>query len=151
MNTSSAASAESESTVRSLTASQRAVLSRLADVLVAEGSGMPAASAVGVAGELIDRCLEAAPVLAAPLGALLDELAGDAPDAFVRRLAADRPDDFAVLSTAVVGAYYLSPEVRDRIGYPGQQPNPLSVAGEPDYLEMLERVYERHPGYREAP
>lgn len=151
MNTSSVASAESESTVRSLTASQRAVLSRLADVLVAEGRGMPAASAVGVAGELLDRCLEAAPVLAGPLPALLDEAPSGTLDSYVRHLAADRPDDFAVLSVAVVGAYYLSPEVRDLIGYPGQEPNPVSVAGEPDYLDMLERVYERHPGYREAP
>lgn len=134
-----------------LTGSQRAVLARLADVLIAEGRGMPAASAVGVSGELIDRCLEAAPVLTAPLGALLDELAGDPPGESVRQLAACRPDDFAVLSTAVVGAYYLSAEVRDLIGYPGQQPSPLSVAAEPDYLDMLERVYERHPGYREAP
>ena len=130
---------------------QRAVLARLADVLIAEGHGMPAASAVGVSGELIDRCLEAAPVLAAPLAALLDEPATDAPEEFVRQLAGRRPDDFAVLSTAVVGAYYLSAEVRDLIGYPGQQPSPHSVAGEPEYLEMLERVYERHPGYREAP
>lgn len=134
-----------------LAESQRAVLARLADVLISEGRGMPAASAVGVSGELIDRCLEAAPVLAAPLGALLDELAGDAPGESVRQLAGRRPDDFAVLSTAVVGAYYLSPEVRDLIGYPGQQPSPQSVAGEPDYLDMLERVYERHPGYRETP
>lgn len=135
----------------SLDRSQRAVLARLADVLIPEGSGMPAASAVGVAGALIDRCLAAAPVLAAPLGALLAEAAPEAPQGFVRRLAAARPDDFAVLSAAVVGAYYLSGEVRERIGYPGQQPDPLSVAGEPDYLDMLERVYERCPGYREAP
>ena len=104
-----------------------------------------------MAGELLDRCLEAAPVLAEPLLALLDEAPAHDPEEFVRELAADRPDDFAVLSTAVVGAYYLSGEVRDLIGYPGQQPSPLSVAGEPDYLDMLERVYERHPGYREAP
>ena len=133
-----------------LSASQRAVLARLADVLIAEGRGMPAASAVDVSGELIDRCLEAAPVLGPPLGALLDELASAAPGESVRQLAAHRPDDFAVLSTAVVGAYYLSAEVRDLIGYPGQKPSPLSVAGEPDYLVMLERVHERHPGYREA-
>ena len=134
-----------------LTVVHRRALAGLADVLVAEAGGMPAASTVGVAGDLIDRCLDAAPVLAAPLLALLEEVPPDAPGVFARQLAADRPDDFAVLSTAVVGAYYLSPEVRDLIGYPGQQPNPLSVAGEPDYLEMLERVYERHPGYREAP
>ncbi|MDE0194861.1 MAG: hypothetical protein OXP08_04870 [bacterium] len=133
------------------TVEQRRTLAGLADVLVPEGRGMPAASAVGVPGDLIDRCLDAAPVLAEPLLALLDEAPSDAPGAFVRQLAAGRPDDFAVLSTAVVGAYYLSPEVRALIGYPGQEPSPLSVAAEPDYLEMLERVYERHPGYREAP
>lgn len=132
-------------------ASQRAALAEIADVLVAAGSGMPAASTVGVAGDLLDRTLAAAPVLAEPLLALLDEAPAAGPEAFVRRLAADRPDDFAVLSTAVIGAYYLSPEVRDLIGYPGQQPGPLSVAGEPDYLAMLERVHERHPGYRKAP
>ena len=151
MNASSAGSAEPASAVRHLNASQRAVLSGLADVLVAEGRGMPAASAVGVAGDLLDRCLKAAPVLAEPLLALLDEAPGGALDAYVRELAADRPDDFAVLSTVVVGAYYLSAEVRDLIGYPGQEPSPLTVAAEPEYLDMLERVYERYPGYREAP
>ena len=132
------------------TPAQRLVLSRLADVLVAEGFGMPAASVVGVADDLLDRCLAAAPSLCEPLLGLLDETPADGLDGFVRRLAMDRPDDFAVLSTTVVGAYYLSSEVRELIGYPGQQPNPLSVASEPDYLDMLERVYERHPGYREC-
>ena len=130
---------------------QRLTLARLADVLVAEGLGMPAASAVGVADRLLDRCLDAAPALAGPLTALLDEAPAHGLDAFVRRLAASRPDDFAVLSTAVVGAYYLSAEVRELIGYPGQQPSPLSAAAGPEYLEMLERVYDRHPGYRECP
>ena len=132
------------------TPAQRLVLSRLADVLVAEGFGMPAASVVGVADDLLDRCLAAAPSLGEPLLGLLDEAPADGLDGFVRRLAVDRPDDFAVLSTTVVGAYYLSAEVRELIGYPGQQPNPVSVASEPDYLDMLERVYERHPGYREC-
>ena len=133
------------------TSAQRLTLARLADVLVAEGLGMPAASVVGVADGLLDRCLDAAPALAAPLMALLDEAPADGLDSFVRRLEASRPDDFAVLSTTVVGAYYLSAEVRELIGYPGQQPSPLSAAAEPDYLEMLERVYDRHPGYRECP
>ncbi len=134
-----------------LTAARRRMLARLADVLVATAGDMPAASAAGVAGDLMDRCLDAAPVLAAPLIVLLDEAPEDDPGTFVRQLAADRPDDFAVLSTAVVGAYYLSAEVRELIGYPGQEPSPLPVTGEPDYLDMLERVFERHPGYREAP
>ena len=132
------------------TPAQRQVLARLADFLVPHGFGMPAASTVGVASDLLDRCLAAAPSLCEPLLALLDEVPVDGVDVFVRRLASDRADDFAVLSTAVVGAYYLSTEVRQRIGYPGQQPNPFSPAVEPDYLDMLERVYERHPGYREC-
>ena len=134
-----------------LTAAQRSTLARLADILVAEGHGMPAASAAGVAGGLLDRCLDAAPVLAEPLAALLDEAPADGLDAFVRRLAEHRPEDFAVLSTAMVGAYYLSDEVRRLVGYPGQQPIALSVAAEPEYLDMLERVYDRHPGYRACP
>ena len=134
-----------------LTAAQRSTLARLADILVAEGHGMPAASAAGVASGLLDRCLEAAPVLAEPLADLLDEAPADGLDAFVRRLAAHRPEDFAVLSTTVVGAYYLSDEVRRLVGYPGQQPVALSVAAEPEYLDMLERVYDRHPGYRACP
>lgn len=134
-----------------LTEGRRRTLARLADVLVAAGGRMPAASTVGVTGELLDRCLEAAPVLAEPLMAVLDEAPSGAPESYLRSLAADRPGDFAALSTVVVGAYYLSGEVRALIGYPGQEPSPLSVAGEPDYLDMLERVHERHPGYREAP
>lgn len=132
------------------TPAQRLTLARLADILVPEGLGMPAASTVGVAGDLLDRSLAAAPSLLEPLLALLDDVPVDGLDAFVRRLEVERPDDFAVLSTTVVAAYYLSEDVRELIGYPGQQPNPLSVAAEPDYLDLLERVYERHPGYREC-
>ncbi len=133
------------------TLAQRLTLARLADILVAEGLDMPAASTAGVTGDLLDRCLAAAPSLCEPLLALLDEAPADDLDAFLRRLEVECPDDFAVLSTAVVGAYYLSPDVRELIGYPGQRPSPFSVAAEPEYLDMLERVVERHPGFREFP
>ena len=134
-----------------LTRAQRLMLARLADILVAEGHGMPAASTVGVADGLLDRCLAAAPSLTQPLVALLDDVPADGLDDFLRRLEVEHPDDFTVLSTAVVGAYYLSPDVRELIGYPGQRPSPFSVAAEPEYLDMLERVVERHPGFREFP
>lgn len=135
----------------SLSEDRRRVLAGLADALIAEGAGKPSATAAGATEELMDRCLEAAPSLQAPLAAVLDEAAGWDPGRFVRRLAAERPDEFTVLTNAVVGAYYLSPEVRELIGYPGQEANPPSPAAAPEYLEngMLERVYERHPGWRE--
>lgn len=132
------------------TPTQRLALARLADILVAEGLGMPSASSVGVAGDLLDQCLAAAPSLSEPLLVLLDDVPANGLDNFLRRLEVERPDDFAVLSTTVVAAYYLSEEVRGLIGYPGQQPSPLSVAAEPECLDLLERVYERHPGYREC-
>ncbi len=129
---------------------QRATLAKLADVLIPGSGKMPAASSAGVAGELLNRCLSAAPSLEEPLLALLEAAERCEHSAFARDLATRSPEDFAVLSTVVVGAYYLSEQVRDLIGYPGQVPSPLSIAGEPEYLPMLERVYERHEGYRSA-
>ncbi len=132
------------------TAAQRRTLDGLADVLIAAGAGKPSASEAGVSGELLDRALAVVPAWKEPLLAILDEAAGCDPRRFVRELDADRPEDFAVLSTAVTGAYFLNPQVREIIGYPGQEASPLSLAAVPEYVEngMLERVYERHPGFR---
>ncbi len=49
----------------SLTTQRRAVFESLADVLIAEGAGKPAASSVGIGGDLLDRTLQAVPSLAA--------------------------------------------------------------------------------------
>lgn len=129
----------------------RIVFERLADVLISEGHGKPSASAVGIAQELLDRALATLPSFAGPLLDLLEEARDSNPEAFARLLHSSRPADFGVLTTVTIGAYYLSPEVRELIGYPGQVPAPLSTAGIPEYLAdgMLERVYDRHPGYRD--
>lgn len=133
-----------------MTDARRRTLDRLADELIAAGAGKPSASEAGVSGELLDRALAVVPAWREPLSAILDEAEGCDPHRFVRELEADRPEDFAVLSTAVMGAYFLNPQVREIIGYPGQEASPLSLAAVPEYVEngMLERVYERHPGFR---
>ena len=41
------------------------------------------------------------------------------------RLEAEEPELFEALTTAVAGGYFLSPDVRDRLGYPGQQAQKL--------------------------
>lgn len=130
----------------------RTVFEGLADVLIAEGHGKPPASAIGIGRELLDRTLGTLPSFSRPLLGILEEAIDEDPESFARLLHSSRPTDFRVLATVTVGAYYLSPEVRRLIGYPGQVPAPLSIAGTPDYLTdgMLERVYERHPGYRLA-
>lgn len=128
----------------------RTVFQRLADILIAEGHGKPPASAIGIGRDLLDRALATLPSFSGPLLDILEEAKDANPETFTRLLHSSRPTDFRVLATVTVGAYYLSPEVRRLIGYPGQAPAPLSTAGTPEYLTngMLERVYERHPGYR---
>lgn len=128
----------------------RSVFQRLADVLIAEGHGKPPASAVGIGRDLLDRTLAVLPSFSGPLTDILEEAKDQNPETFTRLLHSSRPTDFRVLATVTMGAYYLSPKVRKLISYPGQAPAPLSIADTPDYLTngMLERVYERHPGYR---
>ena len=136
--------------IRPISPALRSVFEGLADVLIAEGHGKPVASAIGVGRDLLDRTLATLPSFSGPLLDILEEARDQDPDSFARLLHSSRPTDFRVLATVTVGAYYLSPEVRRLIGYPGQAPAPLSTAGTPEYLTggMLERVYERHPGYR---
>ena len=136
--------------IRPISPELRSVFEGLADVLIAEGHGNPSASAVGIGRGLLDRALSALPSFRGPFVDILEEAKDESPDTFTRLLHSSRPADFRVLATVTIGAYYLSPEVRRLIGYPGQAPAPLSTAETPEYLTdgMLERVYERHPGYR---
>ncbi len=57
------------------------------------------------------------------------------------------------LVTAVVAGYYMHPDVKRLLGYPGQVPQQVSIDGFPAYLSegLLERVYERGPIYRPTP
>ncbi len=57
------------------------------------------------------------------------------------------------LVTAVVAGYYLHPDVRRLLGYPGQVAQEVDIDGFPDYVDegLLERVYERGPIYRPTP
>ena len=122
----------------------RARLAVLADQLIPASGDMPAASAVGVAAHGVDRVLEARPDLAAPLA---DALAfrGDATE-----LRAARPESFAALGEVVAGAYYLEPDIQDRIGYHGRVSAPVEI--EPDVDEaLLAPVRARGPIYRADP
>ena len=68
-------------------------------------------------------------------------------------LRAADPEAHDALALAVVAGYYLHPDVRRLLGYPGQQGQPVGVEAYPDYAAegLLERVYERGPVYRPTP
>jgi hypothetical protein len=126
---------------------QRATLAALADVLI------PSASQAGVAADLLDSVLMALPEVTEPLAALLQTLAGQDPAVAVVRLQIEDPPAFDLLCTVVAGAYFLNPEVRQQIGYPGQQAVPIHAESPPDYEQdgLLASVIARGPIYRPTP
>ena len=127
-------------------------LAALADVLIPAGDGMPAAGEAGVAGPLLDEVLAARPDLAAPLAQVLDATAGEDPRAAVTRLQAEDEAAFDVLATAVAGAYFLSPDVCRRLGYPGQARRPVDEeAPDADLDRLVDEVAGRGPIYRPTP
>ena len=70
------------------------------------------------------------------------------PGAEVERLKADEPERFEALTTAVAGGYFISPVVRERLGYPGQQAKKL----EDDFdQELLQPVIDRGTIFRPTP
>ena len=123
-------------------------LERLADGLIPEADGMPAPSSVGIAAGQLDSVLASRPDLAAGIRRAL-EAAGDVRDpiSWLEGLRAEDPAAHDDLVIAVVAGYYMHPDVKRLLGYPGQVPQQVSVDGFPVYLRegLLERVYERGP------
>jgi hypothetical protein len=134
----------------SLSEARRAQLGAIADELIPAGSGMPSASEAGVAGRYLDEVLAARPDLASPLEAALASVEG-VEDA----IAALRADAGAwgVITAVVPAAYFLNPEMRAAIGYPGLEARPIDPDAAPDYLEdgLLDSVVARGPVYRPTP
>jgi len=132
----------------------RARLARIADDLIPGTEAMPAPGSLDIGGRQLDVVLASRPDLAADLRRALD--AADAVRdavAWVARLSVSDPAAHDALVVAVVAGYYLHPEVRRRLGYPGQAGEEVSVDSYPDYVHegLLERVHERGPIYRATP
>jgi hypothetical protein len=131
---------------------RRAQLGALADQLIPAGSGMPSASGAGVAGQFLNEVLAARPDLAEPLEAALASVDGLPAEDALAALRAN-PDGWGVLTAVVPAAYFLNPEMRAAIGYPGLEARPIDPDAEPDYLAdgLLDSVISRGPVYRPTP
>ncbi len=131
----------------------RETLAALADVLIPAADGMPAASEAGAAGKRLDEVLRLRSDLEEPLQRLTERARRADPAGEVERLQAEEPDAFEALSTAVAGAYFLNPDVRRRMGYPGQERRPIEAEDPPDYEQdgLLGSVVERGTIYRPTP
>lgn len=133
-----------------MTRAERETFAGLADVLLPGEEGMPSPSEIGVEGRWLDRALRARPDLEPELGRVLAAADGQDPAREIERLYRDDRAGFDVLALLASGAYFMSPKVRKRIGYPGQPANPLY----PDEADwdlrgaILEPVMRRGPIYR---
>jgi hypothetical protein len=76
------------------------------------------------------------PSLAAALTGTLDaDVAGEDIGPWLDALSRRDLAAYRSLALAVAGAYYLDPEVRRRLGYEGQVPQPVRPAAFPEYVD----------------
>jgi len=134
-------------------ADARGRLAALADALIPAGNGMPSASEAGVAGEWLDAVLTAEPGFAGPLAAVLERADVADPAGELRRIETTDPGGWGTLTTVVAGAYFLNPEIAERVGYPGRRAIPIDADAEPDWAQegLLASVQSRGPVYRPTP
>jgi hypothetical protein len=132
-------------------ANERAVLARLADVLIPAGDGFPSASEAGVAAEGLDQVLSFRPDLGEGLKKLLAAAEGRSADEFVAELQRNDPPAFGILTELVPGAYFLNAAVRAKLGYEGQTARPIDAQPDPLAEALLQSVIHRGPIYRPTP
>jgi hypothetical protein len=133
-----------------LTDEERQKFAAIADVLIPSAEGMPSASEAAVPETWLDEALRHRPDLSAGLRAAL-KAAGDLPaEEAVDLLNSEHISAFEALGTLAAGAYFLNPEVKQLIGYPGQVPTPPKDDTD-TYFDLLENVLERGQVYRDVP
>ena len=131
-----------------MSAIDRDVLARLADELIPAADGMPAASEAGATGALLDEVLSVRGDLEQPLAELCAAAAGRDPASEVARLQTEAPELFEALTTAIAGGYFMSADVRERLGYPGQEALELEDDHDP---ALLQPVIDRGTIFRPTP
>ena len=134
-------------------AEARSRLAALADALIPAGDGMPSASEAGVAGEWLDAIVAAEPGFGPALASVLAEADVSDPAGELRRIETNDPAGWGTLTTVVAGAYFLNPEIAEKVGYPGRRAIPVDDGSEPDWLQdgLLDSVKSRGPVYRPTP
>ncbi|KPP88303.1 MAG: hypothetical protein HLUCCA08_14885 [Rhodobacteraceae bacterium HLUCCA08] len=126
-----------------LTAEDRATLARLAALMVPGGAGMPSAARISLQGAPLDRVLAHAPQLSGPLGRFCAAARDVADMAGLDAAAQADRDGFEALAVAVGNAYFMAPQVRHAIGYPGQEARDASVGLTAGDQALLTPVWQR--------
>jgi hypothetical protein len=133
-----------------LDAARLAVLAGVADHLIPAAHGMPSAGEV-VTDARVAFVLGARPDLADPLTDALRPDLGDDPATRLAVLERDAIGARDALVQAIVFGYYTDADVRERLGYPGQEAKQLYSWKVPEYIEegLIEKVLARGPVWRD--
>ena len=129
-------------------------LTALADVMLPAAHGMPAVSDVKAMESYLTQVLGWRNDLHRPLVRAVDAL--DPSSFTIDRLSALHEEDedaYVALTTAVAACYYLSPVVRDLIGYPGQVAKTYDPFAYTEWVAegLLDPVVDRGPIWRKVP
>jgi hypothetical protein len=129
---------------------RRATFSAVAAHLIPAAHDMPSAGTV-VGDARLRFVLTARPDLAPAFRDALRPQLGDDPAARLAALEREEPDLHAALVSVVVFGYYTDQDVRDRLGYPGQEAIQLYSWKVPDFIEegLTDKVLARGPVWRD--
>ena len=128
----------------------RRQIASLAAVIAPGWQHMPSADDIALSGAPLDRVLQARPDLLTPLCAMLGSISKLEPEAGLRYLEREEPQDFQTLLTVVAAAYHMHPSVMAALGYHGQEAQSLPRDGfgaEEEVMEMMAKP----PRYRRPP
>lgn len=150
MTTASSSSSSSTDPLDGFAPDELATFAAVADRLIPAAHGMPSAADV-VGDDRLRFVLHARPDLAEAIRAALRPELGDDPQARLDRLGRDEPANLGALQLAIVAGYYTDGDVRERIGYPGQEALTLRSWEVPAYIDegLIDSVLARGPVWRD--
>ena len=136
-----------------LSSEQRAAFAAVADLLIPAYKKYPSATSVGVHEKMLDDVLGFRPDLVDAFLRGVAAIDSTNLSASVNTLYKVDPEAFNAISLVASGGYYMTPEVRQVLGYPGQESVPYDAHEVPDFLmnHRLENVSRRGPIYRSTP
>lgn len=127
-------------------------LRALAEVLIPAQGVMPGAGSVHDFDLWLERAVRAAGYSPEELRAAIVTLPASIDWEGARTLSLAKPDSFAVLSTLACAAYYMSPDVLEKLGFPADRKDP---AGPEDFATefetgLFEKMLSRPPLFRDT-
>ncbi len=136
-----------------LTPDLRTAFAAVADMLIPAYKKYPSATSVGVHEKMLDDVLGFRPDLVEAFLRGLASIDTANLSANVNTLYKADPDAFNAISLVASGGYYMAPQVREVLCYPGQEAVPYNPHEVPEFLmnHRLEKVARRGPIYRSTP